>query len=560
MKKNQKEGNQVASAINLDDDLELLLKDYLQTLEDIEEMSFVKAALIMTSFVQRWTKEIEILDNLIWSALSDKKDKLGGKKRKGKRNRQRYDDVISKGFIFNCKEDLLQTTKTQLSFEIKSSKRNRSHQTPNLNQEVCLSISHFSIHDVGAILIREAPAILRRLAFIYETEQAYLSKQKERESIIEFHRKSNLFDDVTVENMEMDEEDDSEEEAHSFEDMLGDEDECVGDEVPVQELQENEFATPTRRISHATIESDDGPDFDTIFSCLPRSRDEAEEIEVTFRKKKKRNIRRRVNVKNLAFISDDVVSLNFSKTTKKFCKFILKLGKEESTCPLLAPILRERLKDVVRRRRCRDITQEQRQRTTSNLELEEVSFQLNLDVDKEDVPVEAKKIMDCDDDDFDDDCFGDDGSIIEASGSLTGKVGEINFRGSFLEILEQCIKSYTSKAANWRKETDFSHRISLWRKGIEPVLAREKASMVYDIHVYGRNLLEHLKPTIFCPLESTRERHDVSRNFLAMLQLVNNGNVELNIEDEELKVKKVHCILANEKVSNNNFRKRKIES
>ncbi|KAG8369897.1 hypothetical protein BUALT_Bualt14G0061200 [Buddleja alternifolia] len=84
------------------------------------------------------------------------------------------------------------------------------------------------------------------------------------------------------------------------------------------------------------------------------------------------------------------------------------------------------------------------------------------------------------------------------------------------------------------KQNELASRVSTWKQRIEQNLEEQDARPPFDIHKYGERVLEKLcvagdnkEALPFGDVVRGQEKHDVARTFSAMLQLVNNGDIDL---------------------------------
>ncbi|KVH95130.1 Non-SMC condensin II complex, subunit H2-like protein, partial [Cynara cardunculus var. scolymus] len=89
--------------------------------------------------------------------------------------------------------------------------------------------------------------------------------------------------------------------------------------------------------------------------------------------------------------------------------------------------------------------------------------------------------------------------------------------------------------AETEKQNAIAARVSNWKQRIEQNLDEQDARPPFDIHKYGRRTLDKLSREAdignsipFTDIVSGQEKHDIARTFSALLQLVNNGDVELD--------------------------------
>ncbi|KAL7123814.1 hypothetical protein ABFS83_14G007500 [Erythranthe nasuta] len=85
------------------------------------------------------------------------------------------------------------------------------------------------------------------------------------------------------------------------------------------------------------------------------------------------------------------------------------------------------------------------------------------------------------------------------------------------------------------KQAELATRVSTWKQRIERSLDEQDARPPFDIHKYGENVLSKLtverdgeKGSLsFGDVVKGQEKHDVARTFSALLQLVNDGDIDL---------------------------------
>ncbi|XP_041471941.1 condensin-2 complex subunit H2-like isoform X2 [Lytechinus variegatus] len=110
---------------------------------------------------------------------------------------------------------------------------------------------------------------------------------------------------------------------------------------------------------------------------------------------------------------------------------------------------------------------------------------------------------------------------------------------SYEELVRKHVEAYLASASEYAQMTELSKRVQQWEDRITPVLAREEKFAYFDINEYGKFVLERLdnvqkasqkkeKVMTFAEVMEDRQIHEVSRYFLATLQLANNYNVEVS--------------------------------
>ncbi|XP_071693285.1 condensin-2 complex subunit H2-like [Rutidosis leptorrhynchoides] len=102
------------------------------------------------------------------------------------------------------------------------------------------------------------------------------------------------------------------------------------------------------------------------------------------------------------------------------------------------------------------------------------------------------------------------------------------------DLCRSHLDSLLASYAETEKQTALAARVSSWKQRIEQDLDEQDARPAFDIHEYGQRTLDKLSVDAdvgntlsFTDVVKGQEKHDVARTFSALLQLVNNGNVEL---------------------------------
>ncbi|GLT99091.1 hypothetical protein SLE2022_165550 [Rubroshorea leprosula] len=107
------------------------------------------------------------------------------------------------------------------------------------------------------------------------------------------------------------------------------------------------------------------------------------------------------------------------------------------------------------------------------------------------------------------------------------------------ETLEDLCRSHLdallASIAENEKQTELAARVSSWKQKIEQNLEEQESHPPFDIHEYGEKIIDKLslEPEngnimSFSDVVKGQEKHDVARTFSALLQLVNNGDVDLD--------------------------------
>ncbi|KAK9146974.1 hypothetical protein Sjap_006877 [Stephania japonica] len=106
------------------------------------------------------------------------------------------------------------------------------------------------------------------------------------------------------------------------------------------------------------------------------------------------------------------------------------------------------------------------------------------------------------------------------------------------ENLEDLCRSHLdallASIAETQKQTELAARVSTWKQQTENALREQDSRPPFDIHEYGDRILntvsqeaENKWKMSFTDVVRGQEKHDVARTFSALLQLVNNRDVDL---------------------------------
>ncbi|KAA6428176.1 MAG: condensin-2 complex subunit H2 [Trebouxia sp. A1-2] len=117
---------------------------------------------------------------------------------------------------------------------------------------------------------------------------------------------------------------------------------------------------------------------------------------------------------------------------------------------------------------------------------------------------------------------------------------------SYEELCQAHIEAFIQAAAAAEVQTELASRVSNWRYKIQPLLDEQDARPAFDIHLYGDQVLDKLarlscrdpdhpvelqtsmvEPVGFEAVAGEESQAEVSRLFSAMLQLINNGNIQI---------------------------------
>ncbi|PIK40593.1 putative condensin-2 complex subunit H2 isoform X3 [Apostichopus japonicus] len=102
-------------------------------------------------------------------------------------------------------------------------------------------------------------------------------------------------------------------------------------------------------------------------------------------------------------------------------------------------------------------------------------------------------------------------------------------------LVKQYVDDYMASAQEYAQVTELSKRVQQWEDKLGPILKREEEHGFFDIHDYGTLVIQRLDecsktkkdPISFSEVVSEKNNFDISRMFLATLQLV--FNVKLSV-------------------------------
>ena len=106
---------------------------------------------------------------------------------------------------------------------------------------------------------------------------------------------------------------------------------------------------------------------------------------------------------------------------------------------------------------------------------------------------------------------------------------------TYEDLVRRHIDAYIAETQKYAVETDLSKRLEEWEDKIRPALVAESKRDQFDIHAYGATVMgkfndENIDRKKFAPFEklaNTQDAFEISRMFLATLQLANAGNVAI---------------------------------
>ncbi|XP_061991465.1 condensin-2 complex subunit H2 isoform X2 [Rosa rugosa] len=110
-----------------------------------------------------------------------------------------------------------------------------------------------------------------------------------------------------------------------------------------------------------------------------------------------------------------------------------------------------------------------------------------------------------------------------------------NPHASLEDLCRSHLDALLASIAENEKQTELAARVSTWKQKIEHNLEEQESHPPFDIQDYGERILDRLSlepedrnVLPFSDVIKGQGKYDVARSFSALLQLVNNGNVELD--------------------------------
>ncbi|OVA02618.1 Pectinesterase [Macleaya cordata] len=105
---------------------------------------------------------------------------------------------------------------------------------------------------------------------------------------------------------------------------------------------------------------------------------------------------------------------------------------------------------------------------------------------------------------------------------------------SLEDLCRSHLDALLASIAETEKQTELAARVTTWKQRIEHTLEDQDSRPPFDIHEYGERIMDKLSLEAdsggampFTDVVKGNEKHDVARTFSALLQLVNNGSVDL---------------------------------
>eukprot|EP00258_Populus_trichocarpa_P031925 XP_024447944.1 condensin-2 complex subunit H2 [Populus trichocarpa] len=114
--------------------------------------------------------------------------------------------------------------------------------------------------------------------------------------------------------------------------------------------------------------------------------------------------------------------------------------------------------------------------------------------------------------------------------------GDQRSQASLEDLCRSHLDALLANIAETEKQTELAARVSSWKLKIEQNLEEQDSHPPFDIHAYGERIVDKLSletdskkyVMAFTDVVKGQEKHDVARTFSALLQLVNNGEVDFD--------------------------------
>ena len=147
------------------------------------------------------------------------------------------------------------------------------------------------------------------------------------------------------------------------------------------------------------------------------------------------------------------------------------------------------------------------------------------------------------------------GLVGTAAATAAGEAGELTYE----ELCQAHINKFLAAAAAAEVQSELTTRVQTWKSRVDPSIAEQDAREQFDIHVYGSRVINRLAENLeatkaiaapgddessasddvgdstlvemgFGDVVAGQEKWQVARMFASMLQLINNGNIEVHQE------------------------------
>ncbi|XP_039135245.1 condensin-2 complex subunit H2 [Dioscorea cayenensis subsp. rotundata] len=125
-------------------------------------------------------------------------------------------------------------------------------------------------------------------------------------------------------------------------------------------------------------------------------------------------------------------------------------------------------------------------------------------------------------------------STVDHEGAEAFPHDNVDSNASLEDLCKSHLDALLASIAETEKQTEMASRVSSWKQRIESTLEEQENHPAFDIHYYGERILGKLSlepdsrgSTSFTNIVMGQSKHEVARAFSALLQLVNNGDVDL---------------------------------
>ncbi|CAA6668713.1 unnamed protein product [Spirodela intermedia] len=122
-------------------------------------------------------------------------------------------------------------------------------------------------------------------------------------------------------------------------------------------------------------------------------------------------------------------------------------------------------------------------------------------------------------------------------GETFGK-NDVDTEKSLEDLCRSHLDSLLASIVEAEKQTEIATRVSTWKQKIEHTLNEQDSHCPFDIHLYGEKILSKLSveaddemSMCFTSIVTGQAKHDIARTFSALLQLVNDGTLDLDRGD-----------------------------
>ncbi|KAM0942310.1 putative condensin II complex subunit H2, condensin-2 complex subunit H2 [Dioscorea sansibarensis] len=124
--------------------------------------------------------------------------------------------------------------------------------------------------------------------------------------------------------------------------------------------------------------------------------------------------------------------------------------------------------------------------------------------------------------------------IVDHEGAEAFPQDNVDSNASLEDLCKSHLDALLASIAETEKQTELAGRVSSWKQRIESTLEEQENHPAFDIQHYGERILDKLSlevdsggSTSFTNIVTGQPEHEVARAFSALLQLVNNGDVDL---------------------------------